>query len=352
MSHAVEDDARDVRDLLMRALDDEPPVGAFTAGRVEAAHSTAVRRRRVAVATAAVVTGVLLVVPLVLARPDRGDATFARPAGARDVLASGVILDGDHAEASGRVVAVPGVATRFCAPSVTVASRRPGPWSPEPCPLGVDVAGVDLLSLTRRHTERGITEGYATLRGVYRGGRLTVTSQSAEADAETQLARAGQLAGAVDRTSPPCPTPSDGWTRIGENIPGTGTLQRYDAAHPGVLISRVLFRPTPPTMVQVLVVDDPAALRDVLGADADAWCITRSRFSGAQVDSAWRDAGSVMRTPSNRVFAASREAGSDAQVTLAIDTVQLTDDLLALVRRHPPGLVRIDPWLTKVAPGG
>ena len=352
MSRELEDDGTDVRYLLTRALDAGTPVGALTVGRIEAAHRAAVHRRRAAVATAAVVTGVLAVVPFALTHPDPGVATFARPAGARVVVpGSDVIRDGDLVEASGRVVAQPGAPVRFCAPTATSLSRHDGPWSPEPCSLGVDVTGVDLQALTRPRTERGMTEGFATLRGVYRSGLLTVTSQSAEADADTPLGRAGQLTGAVDWTTPPCPTPSGGWTRIGENIPGTGTLQRFDQAHPGVLINRVIFRPTPTTMVQVLVVDDPGALRDVLGADASAWCITRSRFPRTQIDEAWRDAGSVMRNGSNRVYAASREAGADAQVTLAIDAVQLTDDLVALVRRHPPGLVRIDPWLTQVAPG-
>ncbi len=351
MSHALEDDGTDVRELLTRALDAEPPVGALTAGRVVAAHRSAVLRRRAAVATAAVVTGVLALVPFVLAHPDRGVTTFARPAGPRVVPASDVIRDGDQVEATGRVMAVPGAATRFCAPTPTALIRRSGPWSPEPCSLGVDLSGVDLQALTRPRTERGMTEGYATLRGVYRGGRLTVTSQSAEADAETPLGRAGQLGGAADWTTPPCPTPSGGWTRIGKNIPGTGTLQRFDGAHPGMLISRVIFRPTPTTMVQVLVVDEPGALRDVLLADAPAWCITRSRFPRAQIDAAWRDAGTVMSAPSSGVYAAGREAGADAQVTLVVSAVRLTDDLAALVSRYPRGLVRIDPWLTRVSPG-
>lgn len=342
MSRSVEDDATDMRDLLTRALDGEHPVGAFTSGRVEAAHQAGVRRRRAVVGTAAVVAGVLVAVPLALTRQAPEVPAAARPAGSRDARALDVVRDGDQVEASGRVVAGVGGATRFCAPTISPAvAWVPRHWSPQQCPVGIAVSGVDLQTLSLRHEERGMTEGMARLRGVYRGGRLTVTGQSAYAPPVNR----------VGGTTPPCPTPSGGWTRIGSSIPGTDRLEAFERAHPGVLINRALFRPTPTTTVQVLVVDDPSALRAVLGADAAAFCITRSRFPGAQIDAAWRDAGAVMRVRSQGVYEAVHSSDPDAQVTLVLGAVRVTDELKGLVEGYPPGLVSIDPWLTKVTSG-
>jgi hypothetical protein len=154
-----------------------------------------------------------------------------------------VLRDGDAAQAAGIVVARSGQPTEFCPdmpqPVAALGPMRPAaPRSLPPCNgMGITVVGVDLSRLADRYTSAGTTSGQTTLRGVYRGGVLRVTAQSAP-----PLPSGGPDLPAFLR-EPPCAPPAGGWRgRI-----DTNAVYAYLGQHPdrfnGLGVTRPKNRP-------------------------------------------------------------------------------------------------------------
>jgi hypothetical protein len=126
-----------------------------------------------------------------------------------------VVRDGAEVEASGTVLSTPGRPDRFCAPQLDTGFRRPGEEGLPACTFGIAVVGVDLDALTDAGTAGGSRFGRAQLRGVFRGGTLTVTAQAPPAV---------RPAPGIDRETP-CPPPPGGWKPGG--YPDSNDLHRY-----------------------------------------------------------------------------------------------------------------------------
>ena len=344
MTELMDDEASDVRDLLARALDVDPPLDGLRGHDVATAYRHRTRLRRAALGAATVATSALIVVPFALTG-DRGRTAQVNPTttSLQAATAAGIVNDGDVVQAQGRVVAIPGAAARFCAPVPEALILRP--FQILRCSVGVDVTGVDLARLSMRREKDGAVEGYAFLRGVYRHGTLAVFSQGA-----FRVARPPSPAW----TTPPCPTPDGGWTNLGSDIPGQAQIQAYEKAHPGDITNKVLFRPTSRTMVMVLAADHPSAVRQALGKDASWYCVLKSRFSSSQIAAAWQAAGRELAVgrPEHRtasaVWAVEGRTAADGQLSVSISAMMMTPLLRALVDGQPRGLVSIDPWLTRV----
>lgn len=241
--------------------------------------------------------------------------------------------------ASGRVVAIPGGPVRFCAPTVSTL-MGPDPVA-TPCPLGVDVEGVDLDRLDRLRAEGGAVEGYAALTGSWDGALLRVRTQGV-AD------RDDGLSGLF--TDPPCPAPAQGWPRgtMSENL-DSAALADYQAKHPGEVVQIAFARPSSTQVVAFLLTTGDVARteRDLRPAYSSRLCVVRSRFTAAQREAARQDLMAHFQEY-GLTSGAGEDLGEDGQARTGGDAVVLTPALEALVARHPAGLVEIRPWLKLV----
>lgn len=117
--------------------------------------------------------------------------------------AASMLDEGDAAVASGIVRASACGPVLFCVPD---AGDFTGPGR---CAYGIEARGVDLDALAERYVTSGVTVGLATLRGVWRGGVLTVTHQS-----PWQRPPRPPVPGpGPPPPRPPCPPPPGGWLR-------------------------------------------------------------------------------------------------------------------------------------------
>jgi hypothetical protein len=253
-----------------------------------------------------------------------------------------VLGTGARLSASGRVVAVPRRAVRFCAPVPEPADGHAGGQEPAPagCDQGVDVQGVDLSTLTRRRAKDGAVEGFATLDLVYRGhGLASVVRQAPYRVVEEP----GDL---PDRV--PCPAPTGGWPVRGrdENLDLT-PFEAYADAHRGDLWYPALLRPSRTQVVAyALTFTDPDPVAAALGpAYGQRLCVVRSRFSQAQIDGAATAFTTLMDHGPVYVVGAGG-LGPDAQPVVDVELTAVTPEIAGLAAQQPPGLVRLQPWLT------
>jgi hypothetical protein len=161
-------------------------------------------RRLLPVAAAAVAATV--VTGVVLAVVDTPGPETAVPPPAKVDPADLVVHDGDTVEVSGLVSAPPDRPAGFCLPAAQTLPGLPEGVEPPPpsCPddRRITVTGVDVNRLSRKETRRGMTFGYATLRGVWRHRTIEVTEQYPHEPGP-------QFDGTDDDI--PCPRPPGDW---------------------------------------------------------------------------------------------------------------------------------------------
>jgi hypothetical protein len=262
-----------------------------------------------------------------------------------------LLQDGQTVQASGRVVSVPGKPLRFCAPESFPAvayapGREPAPaW----CPLGVNVTGVTMPTLTMRRSKDGASEGWGYLRGTYRAGTVAVTMQSAQRDMPDSY---------ETLTTPPCPTPAAGWQRTapGSNQTAiTDKMWAYNSAHHGQVVTSAIFRPSATNAVVVIAVADLAAARAALPDAPRSLCLVQSRFTRAQITQAQQpfsqDLQSHLTDGAGVVVTSGEGVAKDGQVELDVEVVRITPTVLAWAQAAPPGLVHLTSWLQPVLPG-
>lgn len=261
-----------------------------------------------------------------------------------------LLQDGQTVEASGRVVSVPGKPLRFCAPeSFSAVAYAPG-REPAPawCPLGVNVTGVTMATLTMRRTKNGASEGWGYLRGTYQAGTVAVSLQSAQRvlpDSYQSL------------TTPPCPAPTAGWQRSapGSNQPAiTDKMWAYNSAHPGQVVTSSIFRPSATNAVVVIAVADMDAARAALPDAPGSLCLVQSRFTRAQITQAQqpfsRDLQSHPTDGAGVVVTSGEGVAKDGQVELDVEVVRITPTVLAWAQAAPARLVHLTSWLQPVLP--
>jgi hypothetical protein len=150
------------------------------------------------------VTGVLLAVNGGPEPAGNRTPPAAGPPSAPDLL----VRNGDEVVAKGVVVAAPGKPVVFCPPMPETAMAYPPGQEPPPAchddPRAVVVTGVDMERLSRPETRKGVSFGYAELRGVWRDRTIAVTEQAPYAEDKDE-----PVPPVADDV--PCPRPSDDW---------------------------------------------------------------------------------------------------------------------------------------------
>lgn len=351
---------------LLRAEVDDVTLPPGTAATALAAHTRDVRRRRTALAGAALTVAAASVAAFVLlpggdGGPDDRLAPLARPE-------DPVIRDGDRVTATGMVVQVPGAPPRLCAPRISADIGYPPGQEPAPrlCESGVDLEGVDRDQLVDPREKDGAIEGRATITGTYRraatgtaSGTVVVTSQ------ERPLAAGQEPQPPFRASTPPCPAPEGGWPRDPSILRGPGyqpegdanmdrerpALEAYRKAHPLQFVEIAYLRPFPDSVLLGVIALDEAArdaieegLRPAYGVRL---CVVVSRYTRAQITAAQQDV-----TPQNdELQAEGLYAGGgngvtdDLQVVVRASAVLVTEKVQTAVERHPAGLVELEPWL-------
>jgi hypothetical protein len=252
--------------------------------------------------------------------------------------------------ATGRVVAVPGKPIRFCAPVAEPAIGYEPGMEPAPayCDLGIDVVGVDMTKLNQPRSKEGATEGQATLEGTYKAGVVTVDKQGPPEYDNTPLP-----------DNPPCPPPPGGWPTSrpqdilepggAENIE-IAAVEKYRAAHPGVIADVAMLRPSDKQVLLLVL-----ANRDVEAVDAalrpaygERLCVTRAAFTPAEAERARTEIQSNLSgTGRLGIFGVGTGLSRSAQMVIVMQVVMVTEELVALRDRYAPGLVELRPWLQR-----
>ncbi|TWP51841.1 hypothetical protein FKR81_13395 [Lentzea tibetensis] len=302
------------------------------------------RRRWVPLAAAAAAVLVAGGAYLVTRPQSSGSTESDRPFGFATAQAGSepaaplVVREGTEVRATGRVVAQSGKPARFCAPAPTFAIASPQ----HDCPFGVPVVGVDVNQLS--------PDGTAQLRGVWRGGVLTVAEQKPPAAATVPSDPFGP---------PPCSPPSAGWESPGEG--DDKELTRYvQEQHPDRFRRPWVSYPggVPATTMDMASAARVLVVEVVSGDPAEEGRALRSRYSGnlcvvsapgrpslADQESLHAKANEVlhelMRDPANGIYTS---GGVDSvEVELVMVTPALQEKLAKI------GGLALRPWLRPVA---
>ena len=306
----------------LRDLVREPVVPPALATRVKHAHARRRQRRLAAagVASVAVVAGVVTLGPAAARRPDSATSPSERVLGANGV-----------------VVAAPGQPVSFCrnepVADVLLPNRAP---SPPECRTSVVATGVDLARLAYRQERDGTVWGTAWLEGTYAGGTLAVTSQEAPRPVTPD----------PDPTfGIPCPPPPGGWEPMPPKVSEPLPVVAWGDAHPGLIVGRRIGYDGR-TPVQVVVATDVAAveagLKPIYG---NGLCVVQSRYTAEQVDAAIRDVAAFLEMP----WLTQADIDDETQMHMDVPVALVDAEAEALVARHAPGLIRLDPWLRPVS---
>lgn len=270
-----------------------------------------------------------------------------------------VLRDGDRVTATGRVVQVPGSPVRLCAPETRAdVGYEPG-MEPPPamCERGLDLEGADPSTLTDHRKKAGAAEGRARIVGVLQGDTVQVEQQSPPRREERQDRAFEEVR---------CPAPQGGWPRDPSILRGPGyepegdanmnrerpALDAYRAKHPAEFVDVAYLRPFPDSvLLGVLALHEPAranieqALRPTYGKRL---CVVVSRYSATELQAVDRDVTALWRDAEQYgLHSGGSTVGSDLQRRVELDVLRITDELLELVGRHPPGLVHLQPWLAR-----
>jgi hypothetical protein len=264
-----------------------------------------------------------------------------------------IVRDGDEAQASGMVVAVPGQPVRFCAPAPVPAIGSLTPRPPA-CDYGVPVTGVDLARLSSPVQHPGFRYGSAHLRGTWRAGTLAVTAQSAPEVTPT----------VPDNTPPlPCGKPAGGWKRHTDELNTDGLRAYVEQTHPDRFrplwvsypegFTNVAGTPMPTDGIEVYVVEvvhgDVAAERRSLQHRYDGnLCVVASAGRPSIADqhrieqTVGKAVNRLMDDRANGIYTS--WMGDTVKVDMVILTPQLYDKLAAI------GFAALDPqpWLRPV----
>lgn len=280
-----------------------------------------------------------------LPRTGSGEGAAVSPAVSTPSLGTGgggitslVLRDGDRVAASGKVVALSGRHTRFCAPIATGTEINGG--GIQYCDLGIDVTGVDLSSLTDRRAESGNVEGEARLTGIYRNGTIVVTSQGPPLRPPVN----GEL------PMPPCSPPAGGWPQnAGSGNLDEHAVQAYERNHPHTVMDISLLHPSATQSVMyVLTSGDVVAVRTALReAYGDSLCVEPSEYTPDQVAAA--RALVSFNNPELVAAGLYGTAGSNlnanGQLQIEADLIRVTMTVAQSLADQPPGLIRLRPWL-------
>jgi hypothetical protein len=258
-----------------------------------------------------------------------------RPGAMLDVVAGKqtILNDGDPFTAWGRLVGTP-EGLWFDPPLARfMPAYRDGPPAPAPSHFAIPIRGADMLAVANRYDRDGCAEGWATITGTWHATHLLARSQSIQPRPR---------ADPHPRTTPPCPPPEGGWPHTAA---GGLDFTLEDLTEPAALVSAVLFRPAEDQLVLVAACADLEAVEAVLRPQlGQSLCLTRSRFSRAQID----QARAVIRQhrESWDLYLHSDTYDADGQESISASPIRVTPEIAEWADTLPAGLLTLNPWLS------
>jgi hypothetical protein len=249
-----------------------------------------------------------------------------------------VVREGDRVAATGRLVR--NQMGDWFEPAMWRWSAEPGGMERRVRPVwrgAVRVAGADFDAVARRFEQDGLVEGWAAVTGTWSGERLRAERQ--DPPVRTPAAHARWAA-------PPCPPPPGGWPVTRRRGDVELSYDLGDLAETGAATARTLFHPGPDQAVLVIAAADPAAaearLRPQLGASL---CVVPSRWTKDQLDAVRGHLG--QRWQQWNLLQLGPRHGEDGQPHIAASLVRVLPEIAAWATSLPPGIVALEPWLTR-----
>ncbi len=245
-----------------------------------------------------------------------------------------VLREGDSVRASGRVVAIGGIAWFEPSLPVPLVFYPPGHEPPpRPSGLGVQAIGVDLVKLDDRRERQGAVEGWATLTGDWRQDRLVVGEQGPQSPAQYEN---------PSWTRPPCPAPTGGWPEgvVDENFHLPPELY---TSH--VITSITTFRPSRTQTVLVVAAEEPQQVRATLRPRYGArLCVVPSRWTRRQIDDVTRRVRAEMLRW--MIYSCGQSTTEDGQALVTVDLSRVLPAFAEWASTISEGLLSLNPWLT------
>jgi hypothetical protein len=247
-----------------------------------------------------------------------------------------VVREGDRVAATGRLVR--NELGDWFEPAMWIA--EPGGLERRVRPVwrgAVRVAGADFDAVARRFEQDGLVEGWAAVTGTWSAEQLRAERQ--DPPVRTPAAHARWAA-------PPCPPPPGGWPVTGRRGDVELSYDLGDLAETGAATAITLFHPGPDQAVLVIAAADPAAvearLRPQLGASL---CVVPSRWTKDQLDAVRGHLG--QRWQQWNLLQLGPRHGEDGQPRIAASLARVLPEIAAWATSLPPGIVALEPWLTR-----
>lgn len=301
-------------------------------------------RRRPIMAIAVGVLSVIAVVAVSLVAA--GIRTRSQPAPTAGMPAGGytadydrlVLHEGDTVQATVNVIVGPDGAVRFCDPRVSIAVAGPTHPTPPACGRPIPAVGFDAARLADRNRQDGYLTGKASVVAQWKGGRLTVRSQSApppEPSADFPLV--------------PCAAPEGGWPPGPSSSGPLTAVTTYEKSYPGSVIEPALLRDARGNRIVYVLTRSPTGpiARALSATYGKSVCVKRSQYSRVQLDAACR---ALLPSGGHTWFSQSTGGACDAftaraQLQVRVELTWVTQAVADRVKAQPSGIAALQPWL-------
>lgn len=214
-----------------------------------------------------------------------------------------------------------------------------GPWQG-----AVRIAGANFDDLSARFEHHGAVEGYATLTGIWSADQLLVDHQAPPP--RDRRRHEGSL-----WQTPPCPAPEGGWPHLAWRG-GDKNLEYEigDLRHTGAAVAQRIFRPGADQAVLVVAAVDldavEAQLRPQLGP---LLCVVPSKWTQAELE-AVRAHLHVHHEQWHLYEWGYGQTTSDGQAQVSARLTRVLPEVAAWAATLPPGILDLEPWLTRAYP--
>ena len=251
-----------------------------------------------------------------------------------------VLDDGDRVTAWGRLIQ-DHAGTWFEPPLPKTLIMIQDPPVAAHWPGAVPVSGAAMQNVEDFRQRKGLTEGWATLSGIWSASQLQVDRQDPVRDAEVDLSEEFP-----DWRVPPGVPPDGGWPRW----PDDEHRLEYnigDLTDTGAAVGVTVFRPGRRQDVLVVAASDPDAvdawLRPQLGARLcvvpTRWTRSELRTVREQISARWDDW---------HVYGAGEINASDGQPFVTVNLARILPEVAVWATPLQDGIVTLRPWIAPV----
>ena len=204
------------------------------------------------------------------------------------------------------------------------------------------IVGADFSRVSDRREGGGLLEGWATLRGIWSSGRLSVDRQDRRGPPDRDEF--------PDWVVPPCPPPAGGWPRSGRRFGDNLDFDIGDLKETGAAVAVTTFRPGPQQLVLVVAASDPDAVeawrRPQLGQGlcvvASLWTREELRAVREHLLGHWDEWG---------VYGAGEINDDEGQPCVVARLARLLPEIAGWAAPLPDGILQLNPWLAPAAAG-